>query len=253
MKFDFLQAKHAFEEYLDEYDREDGKVRLKIIHTYGVVDCAREIGRRMKLSAEDMELAEVIALLHDIGRFEQIKRFDSFMPDTMNHAEYGAELLFGEEKMIRRFVPEDTFDDLIREAISRHSDFRLEGIQDERTLLHAKLIRDADKLDNCRVKLEESLDILLGAPGEDAGKELISPKVWESCLRKESVLSADRRTKMDYWISYMAQYFDINFRETFDIIKENNYNRRIADRLHYEQKDTADKVEILVKMLEEFM
>ena len=60
--------------------------------------------------------------------------------------------------MIRRFVKDDRFDSLICTAIEKHSDFKLEGITDERTLLHAKLIRDADKLDNCRVKLEESME-----------------------------------------------------------------------------------------------
>lgn len=253
MIYDFLQAKEAFEKYLDEYDREDEKIRLKIVHTYGVVEAAREIAVRMGLSDEDRELAEIIGLLHDIGRFEQLKRFDSFQPDTMNHAVYGAELLFGEEKMIRRFVPDDVFDEVIYEAILKHSDFRLEGVKDEKTLLHAKLIRDADKLDNCRVKIEEALEILLGASGEEAGKELISSKVWESCLKKESVLSSDRVTKMDYWVSYLAQYYDVNFPETFAIMRENNYLRRIADRIRYEEKDTALKIEFLVKELEEYM
>ena len=30
-------ARQQFEAYLDHYDRKDDKVRLKIIHTYGVV------------------------------------------------------------------------------------------------------------------------------------------------------------------------------------------------------------------------
>lgn len=250
MIYDFEQAKEAFETYLDGYDRTQPKIQLKIIHTYGVVEAAGKIAGRMKLSGEDRELAEIIALLHDIGRFEQLKRFDSFQPETMNHAAFGAELLFGEQKMIRRFVKDDTWDELICTAIAKHSDFKLEGITDERTLLHARLIRDADKLDNCRVKLEESLEVLLGETALEVGKEEISPKVWEYCLNRESVLSAGRKTKMDYWISYMAQYFDINFRETREIIMENNYNRRIADRIPYENPDTAEKVEILVKMLE---
>lgn len=37
-----------------------------------------EICHRMHLTEEDTELARIIALLHDIGRFEQLKRFDSF-------------------------------------------------------------------------------------------------------------------------------------------------------------------------------
>lgn len=143
---DIEHAKQEFENYLDEYDRQDEQIYLKIEHTYGVVKYAGEIARRMECSREDVELAELIGLLHDIGRFEQIRRFHSFEPGTMDHAVFGAELLFGEEKMIRRFVREDLFDDLINAAIRKHSDFKLDGIHDARTLFHAKLIRDADKL-----------------------------------------------------------------------------------------------------------
>ena len=40
---DFEQAKQAFELYLNGYDRKDEKVYLKIVHTYGVVDCSEEL------------------------------------------------------------------------------------------------------------------------------------------------------------------------------------------------------------------
>ena len=40
---DFDAAKAAFEAYLDEYDRADDKIHLKIVHTYGVVDAAEDI------------------------------------------------------------------------------------------------------------------------------------------------------------------------------------------------------------------
>jgi len=52
LKIDFNHAKEVFEEYLNEYDREDEKIRLKIVHTYGVVKSAREIGHRMHLNEE---------------------------------------------------------------------------------------------------------------------------------------------------------------------------------------------------------
>ena len=249
LHIDFKVAKAAFEKYLDEYDRTDDKIHLKIVHTYCVVECAEEIATRMHLGQEDIQLAKIIGLLHDIGRFEQIRRFHSFEPGTMDHAVYGAELLFGKEQMIRRFVKEDSFDRLIETAIAKHSDFRLEGINDERTLLHARLIRDADKLDNCRVKLEESMETLLDMDEETVGASEISPNVWASCLTEESVLSADRVTGMDYWMSYLALYFDINFPETYQIIRENNYIDRIAARVSYSREDTKEKVAHLVAAL----
>lgn len=253
LHIDFKVAKAAFEKYLDEYDRTDDKIHLKIVHTYCVVECAEEIATRMHLGQEDIQLAKIIGLLHDIGRFEQIRRFHSFEPGTMDHAVYGAELLFGKEQMIRRFVKEDSFDRLIETAIAKHSDFRLEGITDERTLLHARLIRDADKLDNCRVKLEESMETLLDMDEETVGASEISPNVWASCLTEESVFSADRVTGMDYWMSYLALYFDINFPETYQIIRENNYIDRIAARVSYSREDTKEKVAHLVAALHKRM
>mgnify|MGYP003236179595 CR=1 FL=1 len=40
---DLRNAKEALENYLDGYERENDKVKLKIIHTYGVVECSRKI------------------------------------------------------------------------------------------------------------------------------------------------------------------------------------------------------------------
>ncbi|MDO5136098.1 MAG: HD domain-containing protein [Eubacteriales bacterium] len=264
---DYSWARRAFEEYLEEYDRQDEKIKLKIVHTYGVVGCAGEIGRRMGLSEEELCLAKVIALLHDIGRFEQIRRFDSFSPDTMDHAAYGAALLFGdmaadfcpleepwgEKPMISRFVRDRAYDEIICQAIAHHSDFALPSIQDPRILLHARLIRDADKLDNCRVKVQERVEAMIGMSAREAGKGKVSPRVWEACQREESILSADRKTGVDYWVSYLAQYYDVNFPQTWEIIQEKDYIRRIADRLQYEELDTWEKMERLVQGLERRM
>ena len=245
---DFDSAKQVFEKYLDNYDRENDKVRLKIVHTYGVVEQSAAIAGRLGLSEEDKELAGIIALLHDIGRFEQLRRFDSFLPDTMDHAAYGVQVLF-EEGMIRRFVPEDTWDGTIRTAIARHSDFKLSGSFDERTLFHAKLIRDADKLDNCRVKLEDALETFVGAPAEVIGAQDISPKIREDALSGRSILSSDRETLMDYWVSYVAYFYDLNFRESLDIVEENDFVRRIIRRIPYSNPATREAMEELEKRL----
>lgn len=238
---DFMKAKKRFAEYLKQYDSGDDKIKLKIVHTYGVVSDMEEITRRMGLGEEDLELAKLIALLHDIGRFEQLKRFDSFESEVMDHAAYGVKILF-EEGMIREFVKEDTWDSIIQTAIARHSDFRLEGISDSRELLHARLIRDADKLDNCRVKLEEKIETLLGMSAEEVGSLQISEKVYEDFYKHLSVLSSDRETAMDYWVSYLAYFYDINFRESMQVIKEKNYVPLLFERIPYNNPDTAKKM-----------
>ena len=249
---DYRRAKQVFETYLDDYERENDKVKLKIIHTYGGVEQSRDLAERMKLTEEDTSLAMIIALLHDIGRFEQLKRFDSFEPETMDHAAYGVEVLFG-EGMIRRFVAGDTWDDIIRTAIAKHSDFTLEGISDERTRLHAKLIRDADKLDNCRVKLVDDLETFMGAPADETGAQPISPKVRADALAGRCIFSPDRVTLMDYWVSYLAYFYDLNFRESLDIVGENDFVRKICGRVPYSNPETKKTMEKLQEQLIQYV
>lgn len=248
----YNNAKQKFETYLESYDRSNDKVRLKIIHTYGVVHDMSEICHRMHLTEEDTELARIIALLHDIGRFEQLKRFDSFEPTTMDHAAYGVKVLF-EEGMIRQFVPEDTWDDIIKTSIAHHSDFCLEGITDPRTLLHARLIRDTDKLDNCRVKLKDDLQIFMGASAEEIGAQEITPVVYDTIFKNQCIYSPDRVTKMDYWVSYVAYFSDIYFRASLDIIQEHNYLNRIIDRIPYSNPDTARQMDEIRTYLAELI
>ncbi len=68
------KSKEVFKRFLDAYeDKSDASFKLKVVHTYHVADNARNIAEKLKLSKEDIELAELIGLLHDIGRFEELK------------------------------------------------------------------------------------------------------------------------------------------------------------------------------------
>ena len=249
---DIEHAKKAFGRYLDQYDREDDKIKLKIVHTYGVVRCMNQITKKMGLSKEERKLAELIALLHDIGRFEQLKRFGSFEPGLMDHAAYGAEILF-EEGMIREFIEDSRYDEIIRMAIEKHSAYKLIGISDPCALLHAKLIRDADKLDNCRVKLEDAVETMLDVSAEEVGKQQISPEVLAQVYQKTSIDNKTRNTKMDYWVSYVAYFFDINFPETLEIIQEHQYVDRIIRRIPYSNIDTAKKMRQIGDFVNEYI
>lgn len=248
---EFKRAKRKFEEYLSGYDRENDKVRLKIVHTYGVTEYSRQIAKRLRLSEEDQDLAQLIGLLHDIGRFEQLKRYDSFEPDTMDHAGFGVQILF-EEGMIRDFIEDERWDSVIRTAIVRHSDFRLEGIRNEQELMHARIIRDADKLDNCRVKLEDTIETILGVSAEEVGRTMISEEVLDQFRRKESILSSIRKTKMDYWLSYLAYFYDINYKVSMELICEHDYVERLIRRIPYSEPQTRRQMEEVGNMLRQY-
>ena len=170
----------------------------------------------------------------------------------MDHAEFGVRILF-EERVIRQFLEKGDWDQIIETAVARHSDFRLEGIQDARALLHAKIIRDADKLDNCRVKLTDPVETFMGATAEEVGHMAISPAVMEQFRKRESILSSLRETKMDYWVSYLAYFFDINFKVSFEMIREEQYVSRLVGRIPYANPETAEQMKEISEVLERYV
>ena len=76
---DLQKARIAFKEYISSYDNQnDPGFNLKVVHTYHVVDNAIMISKKLVLSEEDINLAALIGILHDIGRFDELKNLKKF-------------------------------------------------------------------------------------------------------------------------------------------------------------------------------
>ena len=137
----------AFDKYVNNFDLDDKDIQLKYNHSYRVADLSKKYAKLLHFSDEEVLLAEAIGLLHDIGRFEQIKRYNSYDDgNNMDHADYGALLLF-EKGLIKYFWKNEKDYELIRFAIENHNKLTIPIIDDERIMKFAKLIRDVDKLD----------------------------------------------------------------------------------------------------------
>ena len=72
------QAIEEFKNYTKDYINLSDKCVLKINHTLRVVKRCEEIAESLDLSKHDIELAKLCGLLHDIGRFEQWKRYETY-------------------------------------------------------------------------------------------------------------------------------------------------------------------------------
>ncbi len=245
---DFEKAKVAFKEYLQDYDSKYGKIELKIRHTYGVVKASEYITNKLLLDKEDIELARLIALLHDIGRFEQIKQCDCFIDNkNIDHAELGNEILF-EKNLIRKFIENEQYDNIISKAILNHNKLAIEDNLNEKELLHSKIIRDADKLDNFRVKSEEDFEnIIDNANKEKLENSIISEKIFDDFMNNKVIISQDRKTYLDFWVSFIAFIFDFNFISGLEYIKEMDYINTIVNRLDYKNEDTKKKMDQIRK------
>ena len=88
------RAPEAFKTYTDAYDAANPRIALKIEHTYHVAETCDAVAREQGWAPEDIDLAWLCGLLHDMGRLEQLRRWDTFKDaESMSHAALGVEVL----------------------------------------------------------------------------------------------------------------------------------------------------------------
>ncbi len=207
---DFEKCRKVFDEYTSAYDLKSEMIALKYHHSYTVSDLMVELAFRLELTKEQMELAKIIGLLHDIGRFEQFKKFGSFSDKNVDHADESCNYLF-KDGHIRDFIEDDRYDSIIEKAIRYHNKFRVPKLSDEE-LLFTKMIRDMDKVDiykQCAIHLDDKFD------ADEVNKELLEEFKNYRCGSKDLV-----KSKTDATLIHLSFIFDINFEESYDILVE---------------------------------
>lgn len=206
---------------------------LKEEHTFRVCAAIDRIVSGLRLSENDHRIAIVTALFHDLGRFPQYQKYRTFRdPDSDNHAKLSLWEL-------NRHHVLHTLDFSERQIISRaiffHNRLRIPENQDQQTILHCRLIRDADKVDILRVmnehfQIEESRRnpvITLGL-----GKErLVREEVYRLLFEGRTMSYTKLKTINELKVLQMSWVFDINFRPTFEILKERNDIGKLAATL----------------------
>lgn len=245
------QAFHAFQEYVSHYDQSDPAIHLKIVHTYAVVAIMDELTAAMQLTPAQCALARVIALLHDIGRFEQWRRYHTYVDHlSIDHAVFSCQLLF-EEGLIREFI-EPGYDDLIETAIRQHNRYRIDAV-DEACALYVHLIRDADKLDNFRVKEVESIETMLGISLEELERETITPVVYEQFASCQSIYAPSRQTHLDMWLSWIAFIFDLHFDYSRQYVRDHDLLKRPFTRVIPRDSKTLEQYRTLEKIAGDYI
>ena len=106
MSFDKERARNVFLRYAEGYDTQNILIRHKIEHTLRVAELSERFAKALGMEGEDADFAWFLGLLHDIGRFEQVRRFGTFVDSqSVDHAELSGDILF-KDGLIDRFSDE---------------------------------------------------------------------------------------------------------------------------------------------------
>ena len=250
---DILKAKKAFAEYVKNYDIKNDKIRLKVEHIERVSQTAKKLATKLELEDEDIKLAELIGLLHDIGRFEQLKQYNTFVDrNSINHGEFGVHVLFNKKNgIIRNFIEDKQYDDIIKKSILNHNKDAIDIPEDltPRELLHTKIIRDSDKIDILNLLTFEKKETAWEKA--DLSDDIISDEIYKEFMEQKRINYRHIKSSTDILVGHLAYVFDFNFPESLELVREKKYFEKIYNRFEFNNKDTMEKYkQIYIKVLE---
>ena len=248
-----MEQKHLekFKAWFDEYaaafysddEYNNANIKLKDDHTRRTCEYMRYLAGHLQLDDNQKRIAQAIALFHDIGRFSQFRDYQTYNdPKSVNHCMLGL-------KVLRRHKILDPLDEnekrIIEKAIQCHGMRRLPGTLNGDSLLFAKIMRDADKLDIFHIVTTQYKDYEENPDEFKLEVELPNVPEYSSDIVKD-ILAGKRvdynvlKTWNDMKLLQLAWVYDVNFIPTLERIKQEKFLESIISYLP--QAEDIEKV-----------
>lgn len=257
---EILKEMHSWmQNYMKSFYSNDAEVQQGILikekHTGYVTANCIELAQNLNFSKHDTEIAEIIGLFHDVSRFRQYSIYKTFNDaDSEDHADLAVKVI--EELDFFKKIPAVDYE-IVKFSIQQHNKKDIAPCDDERKILFAKVIRDADKLDIYRV-----LEPFLAQENADKMPNFIkstsrlvadvSPDFVEKFVRGEQTDYRKIRTNGDRKIVRLMWIYNVNFVWTMKKIVERGYIEKIIKNLPQDEK-IAEGVRRLRDYVEKFI
>lgn len=233
------EAKKEFIKFVNRYDLTNEMIDLKKHHSLRVMEISTKIAQEEKFTEEEVEIATLIGLLHDIARFKQYTEYQTFRDSqSFDHGDVGVEIL-EKDNYLRKFIKTDKYDEIIKLAIKNHNKFSIEeGLTDKQNKF-CKLIRDVDKIDILFQKTEK----IIGPRREKMENSKLDSELKKEfdkgCLidRKKHSNTTEYADKI---IGVLALIFDINYKSSFKVLNKEEYVDKILNRFEFKDAYTQE-------------
>lgn len=229
---DLWSFKQWFDAYVKAFYTDDSDiqlhVRLKEDHTARVCKHMTELAGTLNIDDNQKALANVVALFHDVGRFQQYTQYRTFNDfRSEDHASLGVRIL-QENRVLDALPPDEQI--LVKKAVCYHNG---RGIPDDiaKAVQLARMIRDADKVDILAMVTSEKAELRMIPSPEFGAADAISPGIAEYILQGEVARFDQIRTTADQMLFRMSWVLDMNFAWTFRKIRQERYLEKMATHL----------------------
>ena len=205
-----------FNDYAKTFDLKNKNIMMKFHHSYRVMEYSRDIAKSLNLNEDDIKLASIIGLLHDIARFYQWTKYETYVDlKSIDHGDLGYTIL--KDNFLDKIDLKEEDKKILLLAVKMHNKYKID-VSNEREELFCNIIRDADKLDI----MKEQINVL------DKEYEL-KDEVIDELMKHQLLSNKIANTPMIGLLRHLAFTFDLNYDYSFKFILENEIIEKIIN------------------------
>jgi len=235
---DLEQFGRWFEQYVESFSSDDpltqNSLKSRYEHILRTCQEMAYLTETLALDTPQRLTAQIIALLHDIGRFEQFTRYGTFFDHvSTDHGILGTTILCQTGALSHLALEEQ---ETIKTAVKCHNRRALPGDLPESHLFFARLIRDADKLDIFQSALDYHQKRQTDSQDLDWEIELsdeptCSPEVVNALLAGQQIEYCQLQTIHDMQLAQIAWIYDVQFAPAYQRLKDRHVLTRLTGLL----------------------
>lgn len=241
---DFVQnINHQFYDFVLNYDVTNDNIIRKIIHTTTVADMCFTIACKLGLNENDRNLAYLCGILHDIGRFEQWKLYQTYNDKlSVDHGDLSYSLC--EKFDLSMFSDEDKTTAML--AVKYHTK-HYDG-SDERVAFFNKIILNADAYANI-------LNTANGAQRMTVNEDGVTPELLDDFINLRRLWKYSPKTKTDRALMLTACLYYVRFDFLRQQILNNNFFEVVSESFlkYLNDEDKQTYLEAVKTMKERYL
>ncbi|MBQ3494200.1 MAG: HD domain-containing protein [Clostridia bacterium] len=202
-----------FWEFVHKYDINDNAIFRKITHSFDVANACYKIACHYKLSENERNFSYLVGLFHDLGRFEQWKRYKSYSDiETEDHADISCEFI--------KDMPAESLNiterqkEVLMLAIAHHT--KVYNGADREVIFYNQMLNNSDSFSNIFMLTKGTHRINQTADGH-------TPQIIKDFENLAPLWHAKSLTKLDRCITFLANFYYVKLDFLRKEILENNY------------------------------
>ena len=243
MKLKSSRVMKVFEQYVKKYDMNNVNIKTRYFHSLKVMEICRDIALVTGLfNEEEVIVCELIGLFHEIATFDEMPSYRlTDETDNEDYALKSARMMF-DNNILRDITDDTTYDNIIKLAIFAYDKIGLPKGIDDKSAAFCNVLRDAHKIDNFR--------IMLNYPYIDSRITTYpSGMVYDNFKKLRVIEKKLTENNSDEILAVLSDAFDLNYRYSYALLKNNNYISKIIESLTF----TSKEVEGFFKQIEKVL